>query len=54
MTIPSGDMLFAGSIPELYDTYLVPMIFEPYADDLAKRARGAPRACSRSPPAPAS
>jgi len=26
-----------GSIPELYDTYLVPMIFEEFADDLAGR-----------------
>ena len=31
------DKLFAGSIPELYDTYLVPLIFEPYALDLARR-----------------
>lgn len=33
-----SDKLFAGSIPELYDTYLVPLIFEAYADDLAQRA----------------
>ncbi len=32
-----SDKVFAGSIPELYDTYLVPMIFEAYADDLAER-----------------
>jgi SAM-dependent methyltransferase len=31
------DTLFAGSIPELYDTLLVPLIFEPYAQDLAQR-----------------
>ena len=31
---PSADRLFAGSIPELYDTYLVPLIFAPYAGDL--------------------
>jgi ubiquinone/menaquinone biosynthesis C-methylase UbiE len=31
------DKVFAGSIPKLYDTYLVPLIFEPYAEDLAKR-----------------
>ena len=42
MTIPSGDMLFAGSIPELYDTYLVPLIFEPYADDLVSPLRARP------------
>jgi SAM-dependent methyltransferase len=32
-----ADKVFDGSIPELYDTYLVPLIFEPYAADLAKR-----------------
>jgi SAM-dependent methyltransferase len=31
------DTVFAGSIPSLYDKYLGPLIFEPYADDLAKR-----------------
>ena len=31
------DRLFAGSIPELYDRYLGPLIFEPYARDLAAR-----------------
>jgi ubiquinone/menaquinone biosynthesis C-methylase UbiE len=31
------DKLFAGSIPEIYDRYLVPLIFEPYALDLAGR-----------------
>jgi SAM-dependent methyltransferase len=31
------DTVFAGSIPALYDKYLGPLIFEPYADDLAKR-----------------
>src|SRR5687767_3198554 len=31
------DKAFAGSIPKLYDTYLVPLIFEPYAVDLANR-----------------
>jgi ubiquinone/menaquinone biosynthesis C-methylase UbiE len=31
------DKVFAGSIPEIYDTYLVPLIFESYADDLARR-----------------
>jgi ubiquinone/menaquinone biosynthesis C-methylase UbiE len=32
------DKIFAGSIPETYDRYLVPLIFEPYARDLAARA----------------
>jgi ubiquinone/menaquinone biosynthesis C-methylase UbiE len=31
------DKLFAGSIPEIYDRYLVPLIFESYASDLAGR-----------------
>jgi len=38
------DKLFAGSIPELYDRFLVPLIFEPYARDLAGRlAKVSPR-----------
>ena len=32
------DKLFAGSIPENYDRYMVPLIFEPYAADIARRA----------------
>jgi ubiquinone/menaquinone biosynthesis C-methylase UbiE len=31
------DKLFAGSIPEIYDRFLVPLIFEPYARDLTER-----------------
>jgi len=31
------DKTFAGSIPQLYESYLVPLIFEPYARDLATR-----------------
>jgi ubiquinone/menaquinone biosynthesis C-methylase UbiE len=38
------DKLFAGSIPEIYDRLMVPLIFEPYAVDLAGRvAAQAPR-----------
>lgn len=37
MDRPGSDTIFAGSIPELYDSHLVPLIFEPYADDLARR-----------------
>src|SRR5215475_10103337 len=38
------DKLFAGSIPEIYDRFLVPLIFEAYARDLAERvARVEPR-----------
>ena len=31
------DKTFAGSIPEIYDRFMVPLIFEPYARDLAGR-----------------
>jgi len=34
------DKIFAGSIPEIYDRFLVPLIFEPYALDLADRIAG--------------
>jgi len=41
----SNDSTFAGSIPEYYDRYLGPFLFEPYAADLAVRvAQLAPRA----------
>lgn len=33
------DKVFAGSIPKVYDTYLVPLIFEPYAVDVVDRLR---------------
>jgi SAM-dependent methyltransferase len=33
----TADKLFAGKIPEIYDRLLVPLIFEPYARDLARR-----------------
>jgi ubiquinone/menaquinone biosynthesis C-methylase UbiE len=32
-----NDKEFTGSIPEIYDTHLVPLIFEQYAADLAER-----------------
>src|ERR1700730_1611389 len=32
-----GDTVFSGSIPSIYDSYLGPLIFEPYAEDLANR-----------------
>jgi len=34
---PESDKVFAGVIPDIYDEFLVPMIFEPYARDLAAR-----------------
>ena len=40
----ASDKLFAGSIPEIYDRFLVPLIFESYALDLAVRvSKTAPR-----------
>ena len=35
------DKVFAGSIPEIYDAFLVPLIFEGFADDLAQRIASA-------------
>jgi hypothetical protein len=32
------DKSFAGSVPENYDRYMVPLIFEQYAADIARRA----------------
>ena len=43
MTRDATDKIFAGSIPKLYESYLVPLIFEPYAADIARRL------ASRSP-----
>jgi SAM-dependent methyltransferase len=37
METRATDRLFAGSVPEIYDTYLVPLIFQPYATDIARR-----------------
>jgi len=37
MSSPDTDKVFSGSIPTLYETYLVPLIFEPYAADLVNR-----------------
>ncbi|MGH8262406.1 MAG: class I SAM-dependent methyltransferase [Steroidobacteraceae bacterium] len=37
MSDTGSDKIFTGSIPEIYDTLLVPLIFEPYAADLARR-----------------
>jgi SAM-dependent methyltransferase len=42
MNNPNSDKAFAGSIPKVYDTCLVPLIFEPYATDLAKRLASRP------------
>ncbi|MBC5765222.1 class I SAM-dependent methyltransferase [Ramlibacter albus] len=40
----SSDSAFTGSVPQSYERYMVPLIFEPYAVDLAKRvAQAAPK-----------
>ena len=42
--VETTDKVFAGSIPEIYDRFTVPLIFEPYAVDLAGRVAAlAPR-----------
>jgi ubiquinone/menaquinone biosynthesis C-methylase UbiE len=43
MANPDADKIFSGSIAKLYEEQLVPLIFAPYADDLATRL------ASRSP-----
>ena len=42
MSGPHSDKVFDGSIPALYETHLVPLIFEPYAADLANRLASRP------------
>src|SRR4051812_48398177 len=40
----SVDTAFTGSVAQFYERYMVPLIFEPYAVDLARRvAQAAPR-----------
>ncbi|HWI78249.1 MAG TPA: methyltransferase domain-containing protein [Ramlibacter sp.] len=33
----ASDKIFAGSVPRFYQEHLVPLIFEPYAQDMAQR-----------------
>ena len=40
MTAAGSDKVFAGSIPEVYDQLMVPLIFEAYAEDMAARLAG--------------
>ena len=40
MSGAAADTAFAGSIPQIYEQYLVPLIFEPYAIDLVARLAG--------------
>ena len=39
MTKPPSDSSFTTDVARLYEATLVPLIFEPYADDLAERAK---------------
>ncbi|HEX7385008.1 MAG TPA: class I SAM-dependent methyltransferase [Burkholderiaceae bacterium] len=39
--MPAHDTAFAGSIPRLYESHFVPLIFECYARDLARRVAAA-------------
>jgi ubiquinone/menaquinone biosynthesis C-methylase UbiE len=39
MSTPNTDKQFAGAIPRLYETYLVPLIFDFYATDLVARLK---------------
>lgn len=38
-SVADNDLVFAGSIPAIYERYLVPMLFRPYAEVAAERAR---------------
>ena len=44
MSSPNSDKVFSGSIPKQYETFLVPLIFEPYAADLVQRLASRPLA----------
>ncbi len=37
MSSPESDIIFTGSIPKVYESYLVPLIFAPFAGDMAAR-----------------
>lgn len=40
----SRDAAFTGSVPKIYEKYLVPLIFEEYAADMVRRLRSEPPA----------
>jgi SAM-dependent methyltransferase len=42
MTATTIDKIFAGSIPQIYEKHFVPLIFEPYAADMARRLASRP------------
>jgi SAM-dependent methyltransferase len=39
LRVPANDKAFTGSIPQVYDRYLLPLIFEQYADDIVRRLK---------------
>src|SRR5512142_2316040 len=39
MSAPGSDATFTGAVPSVYDTYLAPLLFAPYSDDLAGRVQ---------------
>ena len=42
MSTSNADKIFSGSVAKIYEAYLVPLIFEPYATDLADRLAARP------------
>ncbi len=44
-----SDRTFDGSVPEFYDRYMVPLIFEPYAADMVARLRAVADPASVAP-----
>jgi SAM-dependent methyltransferase len=42
MSSTGTDKVFAGAVPQVYQNYLVPLIFEPYAADMVKRVTSRP------------
>jgi hypothetical protein len=54
MTTHGSDKVFGSSMAEVYERYLVPLIFTPYAADLSKTvAASRDSTCWRSPREPA-
>jgi len=35
---PGRDAVFAGSVPQVYESHMVPLLFSPYAQELSRRA----------------
>jgi hypothetical protein len=54
MSSLQSDKLFGGSIPKLYEDYLVPMIFEPYAEYLRRPQGRSPNKFCKEPMGPVS